>query len=97
MFLSCSGEIDNVRQAVQSLQEDMKSKQKDLDYIASQQGQIIESISNLRESLGDVDGATSSDLSETLDGSGSKFPLPSHMRRRTATMHPLSESVEEES
>ena len=84
------GEIDNIRQNVQSLHEDLKGKQKDLDFIASQQSQVLDSINSLREAIYDGDGGDLTDSS--LDGLGKLRPS---IRRRTAPMHPLSECAEE--
>ncbi len=74
------------------LHEDLRAKQKDLDFIANQQSQILETISSLRETMGDPDGTTSSDLdSSHLDSNGKR------LRHRTPQMYSLSESAEEES
>ena len=86
-----TGDLDNVRQAIQCVQDDVKNKQRDLDFITNQQNQILEALSGLKDSMHGMESLMA-EMSE-MDSPNSEGA--SRVRRRQVMMHPLSECAEE--
>lgn len=90
--VSNEGDLDTLKQTISGLQEEVKVKSRDIEHVAMQQGQVIETLNSLREMTSYLENTTAQIFEHVT---GSVVPVAGamdtlghvspgcHVRRRT--------------